>query len=72
MYFLRQEDWKKWKDKIEAFVKEGKVNCYAEDALNEAICSCNIVPNDIGAQLCVEIDTAEDRTKVMEMLKVEE
>ena len=72
MYFLRQEDWKKWKDKIEAFVKEGKVNCYAEDALNEVICSCNIVPNDIGAQLCVEIDTAEDRTKVMEMLKVEE
>ena len=72
MYYLRYEDWKKWSDSIEAFVKGNKVSCYAEDALNEIICTCNIVPNDIGSLLCSEIDTMEDRKRVVEMLKENE
>ena len=46
--------------KVEEFVKKGRVNCYAEDALNEITDKIKLYPLYFENELCMEIDTIED------------
>lgn len=62
MYKLSATDWRIWLDKITEFCEEGRTDCYAENALNEA--GCHIMPLDIGSMLCQEVDCPEDLAQV--------
>lgn len=68
LYKLLWKDWKVWLFEIERFCKKNKVNCYAENAFNKVSDQCKIVPLDIKGRLCREIDTVEDREKVLKMI----
>lgn len=68
-YFLRNEDWKVWKNKIRKFCDSGNTNVYAENALNTLYDEIIIKAIDIKGQLCMEIDTKEDLAKVKEILE---
>ncbi|MBR6024479.1 MAG: hypothetical protein IK044_05980 [Methanobrevibacter sp.] len=67
-YYLRNEDWKIWKNKIREFCDSGNTNVYAENALNILTDEIIIKAIDIKGLLCMEIDTKEDLTKVKEIL----
>ena len=68
LYHLYKRDWKIWLNKIIEFCESGKVNCYAEDALNEITDICRIYPLDIKDQLCAEIDNQDDFAIVTDKL----
>lgn len=68
-YYLKNEDWKIWKNKIREFCDSGNTNVYAENALNKLTDEINIKAIDIKGQLCMEIDTKEDLAKVKEILQ---
>lgn len=60
LYKLSKQFFKVWLNQIDKFIKRNKVNCYAEDALNEILDRLVLKPiyiNDIG---CKEIDDFED------------
>jgi len=63
MYKLRHGDWLRWLNEIIRFVKEGQVNCYAENALPQ-----DILYPCLSSSLCREIDTQEDLTRVKALL----
>lgn len=70
LYRLRKDDFRLWLKKINDFIKKGKTNCYAEDALNEIINEIRLYPLYFGNRLCMEIDTLEDlkrATKYLDM-----
>lgn len=67
-YYLRNEDWKIWKNKIREFCNDGNTNVYAENALNVLTDEIMIKAIDIKGLLCMEIDTKEDLAKVKEIL----
>ena len=67
-YYLRNEDWKIWKNKIREFCDSGNTNVYAENALNILTDEIIIKAIDIKGLLCMEIDSKEDLTKVKEIL----
>ena len=68
-YYLKNEDWKIWKNKIREFCDSGNNNVYAENALNTLTDEIIIKAIDIKGRLCMEIDTKEDLAKVMEILQ---
>lgn len=68
LYKMLKNDWEKWLDQITLFCEEGKVNCYAENALNEIIDNLDLYPLDIKNMLCSEIDNPEDLAIVSEKL----
>jgi len=60
LYKLSKQFFKIWLNQIEKFIKQNKVDCYAEDALNEILDKLDLKPiyiDDIG---CMEIDDFED------------
>ncbi len=67
LYHLSQEDWGLWLSRIVDFCKDGKTNCYAEDALNEVPCS--LEPLDVRGMLCAEVDDPEDLAVVSTKLR---
>lgn len=67
LYHLSQEDWGLWLSRIVDFCKDGKTNCYAEDALNEVPCS--LEPLDVRGMLCAEVDDPEDLAVVSAKLR---
>ena len=67
MYKLEAPDWRAWLDKIVEFCEGGQTGCYAENALNEAV--CHIAPLDVGSMLCQEVDCPEDLTQAREALE---
>ena len=69
LYKLTKEDWQLWLDKIVEFCEAGKVDCYAEKALNEIGTQLNIQPLDVKDMLCSEIDNPEDLAVVASKLK---
>lgn len=69
LYKLFKGDWKKWLHKIVEFCEGGKLNVYAEDALNELDGSANIYALDIKNLLCAEIDDPGDLAVVSTKLK---
>lgn len=60
LYKLKIQDWKVWGKQITKFCEEGKVNVYAEEALNEVLEKIELRPLDIEGRLCMEVDTIED------------
>ena len=68
-YYLKNADWKCWKNKIKEFCDNGNTNVYAENALNIIINELIINALDIKGQLCMEVDTRYDLDKVKEFLK---
>jgi choline kinase len=62
MYRLSKADFLLWLDKIEDFVTQGKVDCYAEDAFNEISDSLSLRPLYF-KEFCIEIDTKADLEK---------
>lgn len=71
-YKLLRNDWLIWLEEIREFCRQGKVTCYAETALNEVSDRCMITPLDIKGGLCGEIDTLEDRERIVSILLMEE
>lgn len=69
IYFLRREDWRRWLDSIITFCERGETKCYAENALNALDGACCIVPLDVGAQLCAEVDDPADLAVVSAALR---
>lgn len=62
MYKLSKLDFLYWLDEIERFIKQGKVNCYAEDAFNE-ISGKILLRFLYFERFCMEIDTMYDLEK---------
>jgi len=63
LYKLRRADWLRWLNEIIRFVKEGQVNCYAENALpSDILYPC------LSNSLCREIDTQDDLLQVKALL----
>ncbi len=65
LYKMLKKDWLIWLDKIKEFCRQGNVRCYAEAALNEVADRCAIRPLDVRGGLCGEIDTMEDRKRIV-------
>lgn len=68
-YYLKNEDWTNWKNKIHEFCSEENTDVYAENALNTLTDEIIINALDIKGQLCMEVDTKKDLKKVQEILK---
>lgn len=62
LYRFSKTDFLLWLDKIEDFVRGGKVDCYAEDALNEITHDVLLRPLYF-KEFCTEIDTKADLEK---------
>lgn len=65
LYKILKTDWMVWLAEIEVFCGQGNVNCYAENAYNEISRQCEIIPLDIKGRLCSEIDTMEDKERIV-------
>ncbi len=70
MYKFSKADFLLWLDKIEDFVRQGKVDCYAEDALNEISDDVLLGPLYF-KEFCMEIDTRADLEKTRRYLQRE-
>ena len=67
MYQFSKLDFLYWLNKMEAFIKQGRTNCYAEDAFNEI--SKEIVLRPLYYdEFCMEIDTMGDLDKAKSYL----
>lgn len=62
MYKFSRSDFLRWLNEIENFIKKGKTNCYAEDALNEISDEIALYPL-YSEKFCMEIDTVDDLEK---------
>ncbi|MDE6589035.1 MAG: NTP transferase domain-containing protein, partial [Oscillospiraceae bacterium] len=60
LYRLERADWSVWLSRIGDFCRSGRVDCYAENALNEVADRCAVYPVDVGDLLCAEVDNPED------------
>jgi phosphoenolpyruvate phosphomutase len=69
-YRFSKADFLLWLDKIEDFVRQGKVNCYAEDAFNEISDKVLLRPLYF-KEFCMEIDTKSDLEKTRRYLQRE-
>ena len=68
LYKLSVEFMSKWLKHIENFINNNKLNCYAEDALNEILDDLILKPCYYN-EFCVEIDDHEDLEGVKKYLK---
>ena len=68
LYFLRQNDWMRWLEKIVEFCEAGNVKVYAENALNELDGAAGIHAFDVGERLCGEIDNPQDLERIRRQL----
>jgi phosphoenolpyruvate phosphomutase len=59
MYRFSQEDFTLWLSTIDDFIRQGRVDCYAEDAFNQVSHRITLRPLYF-EEFCMEIDTAED------------
>lgn len=69
LYKLSKEFLQIWLHQIEGFVNQNKVNCYAEDALNEILDELNLKPVYITDINCKEIDDKQDLEFVQHYFK---
>lgn len=59
-YRFTAADFARWLDAIEAFVRRGERNVYAENAFNALDGSLPLAPLELGGRLCAEIDNPQD------------
>ncbi len=64
LYKLKKEDLLKWVERVDKFVKEGNVEVYAEDALNEVTNDINIYAKSYKDNYIDEIDNLDDYNRV--------
>lgn len=69
LYKIMKEDWNIWLDNIIAFCEADNRKCYAENAFNEVSDRCIIYALDVKDALCCEIDTPEDRERILSKVK---
>lgn len=69
LYKLKSDFFNKWLNQIEKFIQINKVNCYAEDALNEILKELNLRPLYFNESNCMEIDNFEDLNRIRFLLK---
>ena len=69
LYRLKREDWRRWLKEIEAFVEAGRLNVYAEEALNVLDGAAEIAALDVKDLLCAEVDNPQDLAAVTRSLK---
>jgi phosphoenolpyruvate phosphomutase len=68
LYRFSKADFLLWLDKIEDYVRQGKVDCYAEDAFNEISDKVLLRPLYF-KEFCMEIDTKSDLEKTRRYLQ---
>ena len=69
LYKIWKKDWLVWLQNIETFCENDNRKCYAENAFNEVSDRCVIKALDVKDALCCEIDTPEDRERVIAQLE---
>ena len=62
MYKFSKADFLRWIAEMDGFINRGKVNCYAEDTLNEILREATLYPLYF-KEFCMEIDTVNDLEK---------
>jgi len=67
LYCLKQAFWSAWLGQISRFCEEGRVSCYAEDALEQV--TEPLLPLDVRNMLCGEVDQLEDLAVVSAKLR---
>ena len=72
LYKILKPDFEKWVEIMEEFVKENKVNCYAEDALNVIADKIKFHPVYYNDEFAMEIDNLEDLEKARKHLEIKE
>jgi len=60
IYKFKKKDWQKWMRKIDEYIKNGRTQNYAEDALNEIMNKINFYPVYFEKEYGLEIDDFED------------
>ena len=60
LYKLICKDWKVWCERIVAYCEEHRIDCYAENALNEVTDQLKLIPLDVQEMLCAEVDDLQD------------
>lgn len=66
LYKLTKQFFNAWLNQIEKFINDNRVNCYAEDALNEILNKLILKPFYFTNQICKEIDDIKD----LELIKI--
>ena len=69
LYKILKGDFEKWLVKMEEFIKEGKTNNYAEDALNEITDEVKLYPVYYTEEPAMEVDDFEDLEKAKRIFK---
>ena len=69
LYKIYKKDLDIWLLKIEEYIKDGKTNCYAENAFNDVSNLCHLYPFDVENRLCNEIDNPDDLENVCNELE---
>ena len=60
IYRFSEAGFQRWLDRIGDYVRRGRVDCYAEDALNEVLAEGLLLRPVLFEGFCMEIDTAAD------------
>lgn len=68
MYRFSREGMQDWLKEMAQFAKAGRLNVYAEDALNNLLDKISLYPVFIEREFCMEIDTPEDLELARRML----
>lgn len=69
LYKLSKQDISLWKNEISNFIHSGKVNVYAENALNEILSKMNIIGMSYKDDYMQEVDNKRDYFKVFMGIK---
>lgn len=69
LYLLKKPELTAWKKKVRAFVQQGYLNVYAENALNEITDAITLHGYSYSDDYIAEIDTAEDHQRVSNAIR---
>lgn len=69
LYRLSQRGIGRWLEEMERFEKAGRLDLYAEDALNNLLDELALYPVYYENELCMEIDTPEDLAQARRALR---
>lgn len=69
LYKLTKQFFNAWLNQIEKFINDNRVNCYAEDALNEILDRYILKPFYFQNKICKEIDDIKDLELIKKIFK---
>ena len=69
LYKFLKKDFKKLLKQIEKFIKDNRIDCYAEDAFNAISSEIKLFPIYYNKEFCMEIDDFDDLEKAKNILK---